>query len=70
MRWLEGVKVKISISVWRILRGSILMYFAPLVGAVKGISAEYERLELDRQRKYRGAGSSPPKSVRKARSVR
>ena len=54
MRWLEGFKVKLSISVWRILRGSILMYFAPLVGAVKGISAEYKRLERDRQRERHG----------------
>jgi len=27
------------------------MYFAPLVGAVKGVGAEYRRLELDRQRR-------------------
>jgi hypothetical protein len=25
------------------------MYFAPLVGAVKGVSAEYKRLERDKQ---------------------
>ena len=30
------------------------MYFAPLVGAVKGISAEYKRLERDRQRGRQG----------------
>lgn len=30
------------------------MYFAPLIGAVKGVSAEYKRIELDRQRWHRG----------------
>ena len=30
------------------------MYFAPLVGAVKGICAEYERIEWDRQRRCHG----------------
>ena len=30
------------------------MYFAPLVGAVKGVSAEYERIERDRQRRRHG----------------
>ena len=51
MGWLKGLKVKLPISVWRILRGSTLTYFAPLVGAVKGVSAEYKRLERDRQRR-------------------
>ena len=54
MRWHEGFKVKLSISVWRILRGSILMYFAPLVGAVKGVSAEYKRIEQDQQLRRHG----------------
>ena len=44
MRWLEGFKVKLSISVWRILRGRILMYFALLVGPVKGVSANTSAL--------------------------
>jgi len=30
------------------------MYFAPLIGAVKGISAEYKRIEQDRQRRRHG----------------
>jgi hypothetical protein len=51
MPWLDGFKVMLSSSVWRILRGSIRLYFAPLVGAVKGVTAEYRRIEQDRQRR-------------------
>lgn len=40
-----------SDSVCRILRESILMYFAPLVGAFKGVRAEYKRLDQDRERR-------------------
>ena len=54
MRWLEAFEMNFSISIWRILRGSILVYFAPLVGAIKGVSGEYRRLEQDRQRRRHG----------------
>lgn len=30
------------------------MHLAPLVGAVKGVSAEYKRIEQDRQRRRHG----------------
>lgn len=41
-------------SVCRLLRDSILMYFAPLVGAVKGVRAEFKRLDQDRERRRNG----------------
>jgi hypothetical protein len=42
--------MKLPAMLRRILRDSIRMYFAPLVGAVKGIRAEYLRVDRDIER--------------------
>lgn len=49
--------MKPSIRMRRIFRDSVRMYFAPLVGAVKGIRAEYQRIdrEIERNRREENA---------------
>lgn len=39
-----------SVYIRRIMRDSIRMYFAPLIGAFKGISAELRRADMEVQR--------------------
>jgi hypothetical protein len=39
--------MKFLAQVRRIFRDSVRMYFAPLVGAIKGIRAEYARLDRE-----------------------
>lgn len=39
--------MKTTIPVRRVMRDSIMMYFAPLTGAFKGIRAELQRTDKD-----------------------
>lgn len=39
--------MKTAIHMRRVMRDSILMYFAPITGAVKGIQAELKRTDRD-----------------------
>jgi hypothetical protein len=39
-----------SDRLWRIFRHSLLVFFAPIIGAIKGIAAEYQRLDQEAAR--------------------
>ena len=49
----QGGLMKFAMQVRRIFQDSVLMYFAPLVGAIKGIRAEYMRADRAVERNHR-----------------
>lgn len=45
--------MNLSRQILRIFRGSVRMCFAPLVGSIKGIGAEYKRINRDMEHSRR-----------------
>jgi hypothetical protein len=43
----KGCQMRITKQIRRIMRDSIRMYCAPITGAIKGIRAEFNRIDLE-----------------------